>query len=91
MKLIERLGDFHLRYVSTPLWLCVLGAVVLYVFFATVATVSLRDAAGVTAVIGLMAALVTIRNLRIGSELADPGGDPRLRRRRNKLRERRGF
>ena len=91
MKLIERLGDFHLRYLSAPLWLCALGAVGLYVFFATVATVSLRDAAGVTAIVGLLAVLVTLRNLRIGSELADPGGDPRIRRRRNRFRERRGF
>ena len=91
MKLIERMVDFHVRYVSALLWLCVLGAVAIYVFFAAVATVSLRDAFGATAVVGVLGLLVTIRYFRIGSELADPGGDPQLRRRRNKFRERRGF
>jgi hypothetical protein len=39
----------------------------------------------------ILAALVTIRSLRLASELADRGGDPRIRRALNKQRERRGF
>ena len=78
----------HLRL---SLWLCALGAVVLYVFFLTVATVSPAQMAGVTVVMAVLAALLTIRTLRLDSELADPGGDPHVRRACNRQRERRGF
>jgi hypothetical protein len=47
--------------------------------------------AGVTAVVAAMAIVFTARNLRVANELADPGGDPQLRRSRNRIRERRGF
>lgn len=78
----------HLRL---SFWLCALGAIVLYVFFVAVATISPAQVAGVTAVMALLAALLTIRNIRVNSELADPGGDPRVRRALNRQRERRGF
>jgi hypothetical protein len=39
----------------------------------------------------ILALLVTIRSLRLASELAHRGGDPRIRRELNKQRERRGF
>jgi hypothetical protein len=47
--------------------------------------------AGVTAVVGALAAITTLRNLRIAHNLADRGGDPQLRRSLNRIRERRGF
>jgi steroid 5-alpha reductase family enzyme len=73
------------------LWLCAVWAIVLFVFFVTLATVSLAEVAGLTVVMIILAALVTIRSLRLASELADRGGDPRIRRALNKQRERRGF
>jgi hypothetical protein len=72
-------------------WITVIGTVTLYVFFVSLAGVSPGEVAGVTAVIAALAMLATVRNLRIGSELADRGGDPQLRRARNRTRERRGF
>jgi hypothetical protein len=80
-----------LRVMSASFWLCALGAVVLYGFFVVVASVPPAQVAGLSAAMAAIAAAVTVRNLRIGSELADPGGNPHLRRARNKLRERRGF
>lgn len=83
---MKLLGHLRLSF-----WLCALGAVVLYAFFVVVATISPAQVAGVTAVMAVLAALITIRNMRLNGELADPGGDPRLRRAQNRLRERRGF
>jgi steroid 5-alpha reductase family enzyme len=73
------------------LWLCAVWAIVLFVFFVTLATIPLGEVAGLTVVMIILAALVTIRSLRLASELADRGGDPRIRRALNKQRERRGF
>jgi steroid 5-alpha reductase family enzyme len=73
------------------LWLCAVWAIVLYVFFVTLATISPAKVAGLTIVMVILAALVTIRSLRLANELADRGGDPRIRRELNKQRERRGF
>jgi len=64
---------------------------VLYVFFVTLATIPPAEVAGLTVVMVILAALVTIRSLRLANELADRGGDPRIRRELNKQRERRGF
>lgn len=72
-------------------WLCASGAVFLYVFFVGLAGIPPTRMAWVTAVAALLAALLTVRNIRVTSELADPGGDPRLRRDLNRQRERRGF
>jgi hypothetical protein len=72
-------------------WITVTGIVVLYGFFATLATVSPSEVAAVTAVMVVLAMVITVRNLRVASELADHGGDPQLRRDRNRTRERRGF
>jgi len=72
-------------------WLVSLGAIVLYVFFIALAAIPPREVAGVTIAMAVLAALVVIHNLRVESELADPGGDPRLRRSLNAQRERRGF
>ncbi len=72
-------------------WLFAVGAVVLYAFFIAIATISPAKVAGVTAVVALLAATSAVRGIRLAKELADPGGDPRLRRALNKQRERRGF
>lgn len=74
-----------------PLWLGVIGAIVLYVFFVAIADVSPRQIVGVTVVIAALTILFAIRSIRIASELADRGGNPALRRARNRARERRGF
>jgi hypothetical protein len=73
------------------LWLLAVWVVVLYAFFVTVATIPPAKVGGLTVVTTVLAALVMIRNLRIANELADRGGDPRVRRALNKQRERRGF
>jgi hypothetical protein len=80
-----------LRSLRLSFWIAVTGMVVLYGFFLVLATVSPGQVAAVTAVVIGLAALVTVRNLRLASELADRGGDPHLRRDLNRIRERRGF
>jgi hypothetical protein len=72
-------------------WVAVFGAIVLYVFFTTLASISPAQVASVSAVIAALTALLIVRNWRVASELADRGGDPSLRLARNKARERRGF
>jgi hypothetical protein len=73
------------------LWMGALGALVLYVFFIALATVPLHQIAGLTAFAGVLAGLFALRSVRLNNELADPGGDPRVRRALNHQRERRGF
>jgi hypothetical protein len=77
--------------IAIPLWLGVIGAIVMYVFFVTLASVSLTQVAWVTIVVAGLAILFAIRSIRVASELADRGGNPALRRARNRARERRGF
>ena len=77
--------------VRISFWIGAAGAVVLYVFFVSLAGISPRDVAGVTVAVAAVATLLTVRNLRVASELANRGGDPLLRRSRNRVRERRGF
>jgi uncharacterized membrane protein len=78
----------HLRL---SFWLFALGAIVLYVFFVSLATISPAEVAGLTAVMLVLAVLVAVHNIRVASELGDRGGDPRTRRALNRQRERRGF
>jgi hypothetical protein len=73
------------------LWIAVVGGLVLYGFFVVLATVPLDRIAGWTACAAVLAGLFTLRSLRLNHELADPGGDPRVRRALNRQRERRGF
>jgi hypothetical protein len=68
-----------------------LWAVVLYAFFAVVATISPVKTAAMAVVATVLATLLLLRGLRIAAELADRGGDPRVRRELNRQRERRGF
>ena len=84
--LMQLLGRLRLS-----LWLLAVWVVVLYAFFVTVATIPPAKVAGLTVVTAILALLVLIRNLRVASEVADRGGDPRVRRALNKQRERRGF
>jgi hypothetical protein len=72
-------------------WVAVIGTVVLYGFFVVVATVPPGEVAAVTVVVGALAAIFTLRNVRVAAQLAHRGGDPQLRRARNRTRERRGF
>jgi hypothetical protein len=72
-------------------WVVVIGTVVLYGFFVLLATIPPGQVAAVTAVVAALAAVFTLRNLRVAAQLADRGGDPQLRRARNRIRERRGF
>jgi fatty acid desaturase len=73
------------------LWVLAVWAIVLYVFFLTLATISPAEVVGATVVTTILAVLVTVRSLWLASELADRGGDPRVRRALNRQRERRGF
>lgn len=73
------------------LWMGALGALVLYAFFMVLATVPLQQVAGLTGLAAAVAALFALRSARLNTELADPGGDPRVRRALNRQRERRGF
>ena len=73
------------------LWTCALGALVVYAFFVGLAGIPPQRVGAVSVVAVVLAALITLRNLRVNKELADPGGDPRVRRALNRQRERRGF
>jgi hypothetical protein len=83
MKILGRL--------AVPIWLGVIGVIVMYAFFVTLSDVSPGQIAGVTIVIAALAILFCIRSIRVASELSDRGGNPALRRARNRARERRGF
>jgi hypothetical protein len=72
-------------------WLVAISTVVLYVFFVVLATISPGQVAALTVVVGALAGVFTIRNVRVAAQLADRGGDPQLRRSRNRIHERRGF
>jgi len=72
-------------------WIAVLGAIVLYVFFVAIAGISPVQVAGVSIAVAALAAIFALRSWRVASELSDRGGDPRLRRSINRIRERRGF
>jgi hypothetical protein len=77
--------------VATVLSLFAMGAVVLYAAFTLIAGVSPADAAAATTVTAVLATLLLLRYLRLDYELRSQAGDPMLRTRRNRQRERRGF
>ena len=77
--------------IAVPLWLGAIGVIVMYVFFVAIASISPSQVAGVTLVIAGLTVLFAIRSFRVASELANRGGNPALRRARNRARERRGF
>jgi hypothetical protein len=80
------LGNLRLSF-----WIAVVGALVLYAYFVVLATVPLDLVMGWTACAVVLAGLFAVRSMRLNHELADPGGDPRVRRALNRQRERRGF
>ena len=59
-------------------WIAVIGTVVLYGFFVVLATVPPGQVAAVTVVVGALAAIFTLRNLRVAAQLADIGKRPSL-------------
>jgi hypothetical protein len=52
---------------AVPLWLGVIGAIVMYAFFVAIADVSPAEVAGVSVVIGALTILFAIRSIRIAS------------------------
>ena len=80
-----------IRSLRLSFWIVVIGTVVLYGFFVVLATIPPGQVAAVTTVVVTLAAIFTLRNVRLAAELGHRGGDPRLRRDLNKIRERRGF
>lgn len=78
----------HLRL---SLWTCALGAVVVYAFFVGLAGIPPQRVGPLSVIAVVLAALITLRNIRLNNELADPGGDPRVRQALKRQRERRGF
>jgi fatty acid desaturase len=80
-----------IRRLRMSFWLVAISTVVLYVFFVVLATISPGQVAALTVVVGALAGVFTVRNVRVAAQLADHGGDPQLRRSRNRIRERRGF
>ena len=76
---------------ALPIWLGVLGVIVMYAFFVIVASVRPAQVAVLTIVVGILALLFLLRSIRVASELSDRGGNPALRRQVNRARERRGF
>jgi hypothetical protein len=73
------------------LWLVAIWAVVLYVFFTTLASIAPGKVVVLSVVTVVIALAVVVRCVRVASELADPGGNPAVRRALNRQRERRGF
>jgi hypothetical protein len=80
-----------IRRLRLSFWIAVIGIIVLYGFFVVLATIPPGQVAAVTVAVAVLAAVFTLRNLRLAAELADRGGDPQLRRSVNRIRERRGF
>jgi hypothetical protein len=80
-----------IKGVRISFWVFAAGAVVLYVFFFALALTSPLETGAAGFIALALALLFTVRNLRMSGELADPGGNPALRRERNHIRERRGF
>lgn len=76
---------------SLAFWIAATGTVVLYAFFVFLARIPPEQVAGVTAAVAVLAAITTLRNMRVAGQMANRGGNPQLRRARNRMRERRGF
>jgi tetrahydromethanopterin S-methyltransferase subunit E len=73
-----------------PLAVICLGAVVMFVFFATLAGVAPGEVIWPTIVVGLLAVLIAVRSLIVRHELGARGSQATMRS-VNALRERRGF
>lgn len=73
-----------------PLWVLLLGLVVLFFFFAALGLFSPADVLWLTAIVVVVAVLIGIRSLLMRRHL-DTHGNHHLFRSLNHLRERRGF
>jgi hypothetical protein len=73
-----------------PLAVICLGAVVMFVFFATLGGIAPGDVVWPTIVVGLLTVLFAVRSLIVRHELGARGSQATMRS-VNSLRERRGF
>jgi tetrahydromethanopterin S-methyltransferase subunit C len=73
-----------------PLSVICLGAVAMYIFFASLGGISPSEVVWPTIVVGVLALLFLIRSMVVRHELAAGGGHTTARA-VNSLRERRGF
>lgn len=73
-----------------PVWVLLLGVVVLFGFFAALGLFSPADVLWLTAAVAVLAILIGIRSLLMRRQL-DKHGNQDLFRSLNVLRERRGF
>jgi hypothetical protein len=73
-----------------PLSVLCIGAVVMFIFFATLAGVAPGEVVWPSVIVGTLALLFTVRSLIVRHELGEKGNRNVLRS-VNSLRERRGF
>jgi tetrahydromethanopterin S-methyltransferase subunit E len=73
-----------------PLAVICLGAVVMFVFFATLGGIAPGEVVWPTIVVGVLALLILVRSMVVRHELGGRGSQATLRS-VNALRERRGF
>lgn len=83
--MLQRIGR-----VSGVLWLFVLGAIVLYGFFAALGAISPTESAWLTTLVGVLAVIATIHFVRVRRALDDHRHNE-LARSVHAMRERRGF
>ena len=75
---------------SNVLWVLVIGAVVLYAFFAVMGAISFTDLVWLTALIGVLGILAVVHFIRLRRALSDHERDE-MARKLHSWRERRGF
>jgi hypothetical protein len=73
-----------------PLSVLCIGAVVMFIFFATLAGVAPGEVVWPSVIVGTLALLFTVRSLIVRHELGE-NGNRNVLRSVNSLRERRGF
>ena len=76
--------------ISGVVWLLVLGAIVIYGFFAALGAIAPAEVAWLTAAVGVLAAFATVHFVRVRHALGDHRHDE-LARSVHAMRERRGF
>jgi hypothetical protein len=75
---------------SNVFWVLVIGAVVLYAFFAVLGAISLTDLVWLTVLIGTLGILAVVHFIRVRRTLRDHRDDA-MARELHSWRERRGF
>jgi fatty acid desaturase len=76
--------------VSGVMWIVVLGAIVLYGFFAALGAISPAEVTWLTTLVGVLAVIAAIHFIRVRHALDDHRHDE-LARSVHAMRERRGF